>query len=706
MIFYKDFNFDLLSKEMTKTVKKRERGGIIFYLNYPVSFDIETTSFYDNNGNKRATMYIFMFSINGHIIYGRTWSDFNTIVEKLKSVLKLHETRKIIVYVHNLAYEFQFLYSICDVTNVFARSPHKVIKCDINECFEFRCSYFLSGSSLENLAKDLTSVEIEKQIGTLDYSLKRHSKSYLSIQELKYCEYDVKILHYFIMEEMKKNGNNISKIPLTKTGYVRRYCLNYIQKHTNYIAYREKIKSIAPTGEKLFILMHKAFAGGYTHANCLHIFDKIENVSSVDFTSSYPAQMVMHKYPMSKFLQCKIDTRSELEKMVKNYACLMEIEFKNLQAKTSTHILSRSKCSYLQNEIIDNGRVVNADFVQTFLTDIDYKLIQMYYDFDGVRINQFYYSQYKYLPKELVECALEFYGDKTTLKGVEAQEENYLIKKGMLNGIYGMCVTNPVNDEIVFNDGEWREMRGDISELLDEQYNKNIKQFLVYQWGVWVTAWARYELLTAVYKIGDDVIYCDTDSIKFVTSQNHKKIIDEQNKRIISDLEKALKFHGIPKEKIYPRDKFGVVHPLGIFEYEKSYKYFKTLGAKRYCFSYGDNDFNITVAGLGKIKSADYIKSKGGFDFFDDGMYIPPDYTGKLTHTYIDEEYNLTMIDYSNIPCKIHEKSYIHLEKQDYNLSLANDFINYLNGLNDNLIENSKPWAVREELAVNEMECE
>ena len=106
-----------------------------------------------------------------------------------------------------------------------------------------------------------------------------------------------------------------------------------------------------------------------------------------------------------------------------------------------------------------------------------------------------------------------------------------MVSKGMVNGIYGMMVTNPLNDEIIYEEEEWSKERPDILSALSKAYN-SINQFLCYQWGVWITAWARYELLKGVFEINEDVIYCDTDSIKFVNLQKHDKYITDYNQYI------------------------------------------------------------------------------------------------------------------------------------------------------------------------------
>lgn len=201
---------------------------------------------------------------------------------------------------------------------------------------------------------------------------------------------------------------------------------------------------------------------------------------------------------------------------------------------------------------------------------------------------------------------VDVFADKTTLKGVKGKEQEYLLKKGMLNSAYGMSVTNPVNNECEFveNDedigGVWQEVEQDINGALLDSYIGNNKQFLLYQWGVWVTAWARHELFQGVLKMGIDVIYCDTDSIKYLHPDKYKTWVDEYNERVFNDMLKRCDDIGVSRDMVNPVTITGEHTPLGVFDYEKTYKYFKTLGAKRYAFSYTGDDFSITVSGLNK----------------------------------------------------------------------------------------------------------
>ena len=120
---------------------------------------------------------------------------------------------------------------------------------------------------------------------------------------------------------------------------------------------------------------------------------------------------------------------------------------------------------------------------------------------------------------------------------------------------------------------------------------------------------------------------------------------------------------------------------MGVWDFDGFYKEFKTLGAKRYIVNH-DNNISITVCGLSKKSGKDYIaKQKNPFDFFNSGMYVDCDHTGKMTHTYIDNEIEGVITDYLGNESYYHELSYIHLEKTDYLLSLTKMYLDYYKGL-------------------------
>ena len=717
MVHWKDFDFDTLPNlQVVRQGNKQQ-----YYLNGDFAVDIEVTSFY-YDGIKRAYPYVMMVNLCGNIIYCRYLSELAEIFQKLKKRYALTSRKRLIMFVHNLSYEFQFFRDICNFIEVFARQRLKPLKClDALSGIEFRCSYSVSGLSLANLAENLKTADIEKLSGDdYDYKKIRHSETPLTDLEMKYCEHDVLILHYWILEEMAKNKNNITKIPLTHTGYVRRECREYIFNRCDRGIYKNLIRRATPNAD-CFILLHRAFMGGDTHANYLHTRHIMDNVHSFDFASCYPAVMVKCKYPR-KFTKLTVFKKETFDNLLKSKACVFKCSFEHVEAKRHHHTLSLSKCETIapKTSKIDNGRVVCGDMITTYFTDIDFKDFCEFYDFKNMRMIEFYYSDYQYLPTPFIEYILELFKNKTQLKGLtgELNEVLYMRSKASLNGLYGMCVTNIVSSLAEF-DKDWiepkkkteEEEKANIAESLDG-YKSAYNSFLLDQWGVWVTAWARHFLRQTIKKIednskilgiNDSFVYCDTDSIKLTDYEVHKHIIDEYNKQNEKDMQLAMQYHDLPIDAYKATTKKGTIKVLGAWETDGDYKHFKTLGAKRYMYfscditttkgihntklkldkfghKWFDARFHITIAGLGKKKALPYIIDNGGFSFFKKGMYIPPRNTGKSTHTYIDDFYSIDLTDYMGITSHCEQTHYIHLEEQDYKLNIKREFELYLDG--------------------------
>ena len=116
----------------------------IEYINLSVGFDIETTSTYIDN-EKVAYMYIYTLGITdkNHIWHGRTWEELQQDLFILQDHFNLNESRRLIIYVHNLGYEFQFMRKYFEWVDVFSVSERKPIKALTTLGIEFRDSYIL-----------------------------------------------------------------------------------------------------------------------------------------------------------------------------------------------------------------------------------------------------------------------------------------------------------------------------------------------------------------------------------------------------------------------------------------------------------------------------------------------------------------------------------------------------------------------------------
>ena len=665
------------------------------YLNIESAFDIETTSTI-YNGEKSAFMYVWMFGIGygNDVFYGRTWEEFLSLCELLGAYFDLHENKRLITYVHNLGYEFQFMRKFFNWEGVFSIDERKPIKALCDMGIEFRCSYILSGYSLASLAKNLTTHKVKKMEGDLDYELIHHHETELTEKEWGYCENDIVVVNAYINEQIAQY-KLITKIPLTNTGrvreYVRNQCYRIISEDgtpertpeakRKYGKYRKMIQDLTITVEE-YERLKRAFMGGFTHSNPYHTNKVLENVGSVDLTSSYPTVMLSEKYPMSKGRTIAIKSMSDLKAHMKKYCLLMDIRIEGLRNKLGYECyISSSKCSKVENAVENNGRVFSADLIESTIVDIDLQIIEAVYEWDAIYVSKVVGFAKNYLPKSIIESILNMYEDKTTLKGVEGKEVEYLLSKGMLNSVYGMCVTDPVKDEHTYNT-EWDLEKVDVMEAL-HKYNESKGRFLFYPWGIWVTAYARRNLWSAILNVGNDYVYSDTDSIKALNFETHQPYIDAYNKEITFKLFKMMDYHQLNPARLSPKTIKGEIKPLGVWEFEGMYSMFKTLGAKRYLVR--ENGHNkLTVAGLSKKNGIEYIESQCGgdankvFNMFDDSLYIPADATGKMTHSYIDDEQELLIVDYNGVPARVISPSAIHLDKCDFTLSMSEKYSYFL----------------------------
>ena len=669
----------------------------ITYLNVEAGFDIETTSITEG-GVKSAFTYIWQCGIgldNG-VCYGRGLNEFVEFCEYLSLYYELSETKRLIIYVHNLSYEFQFIYKYFNWVEggVFSLDERKPLKALTDLGIEFRCSYMLSGGSLENTARNLTKYKVSKLVGDLDYSLVRHELTPLTKAELAYCENDVLIVLSYIKEQLEIYNDDITAIPLTNTGRVRNFVRDRCYKYkadgskapkSQAFKYRKMMKNLTLSLDD-YTQLKRAFMGGFTHANANYVNQVLTGVTSIDFTSSYPSVMLAEKFPMSRFKQVKVETVAEFEAYCEQYAVVVDVEFINLQPKIQyENYISESKCYQLDNPIVNNGRIVSGDLVATTIIDCDYWIIKDCYTWDNIAIKNMKYAHKNYLPRPIVNSVLSLYQDKTVLKDVAGSEVDYLLSKGMLNSIYGMCVTDVVKDETKFLADEWITEAPDFDVEIDK-YNDSYNRFLYYPWGVWITGYARATLWSGILAVGDDYVYSDTDSLKLLNYNDHLPYIEAFNDDIYNKMLNMMKAYKLDPALLSPKTKQGITKTMGVWDFEGTYERFKTLGAKRYLTQEG-NRLSITVAGLGKKSGIEYMKRVSGndpvkvFNMFNNELYIPASETGKMTHSYIDEVRELTVTDHLGVTHDIISLSGIHLEPCEYTLSMGEKFLQFIKQL-------------------------
>lgn len=671
----------------TKTEGRGDSKRTIEYLDIVASFDIETSSFLSKNGVKHACMYSWQFGIEGDVYVGRTWDEFEECIAFLVHYYELRENRRLVVWVHNLPYEFQWICHRFKWENVFAREERSPMRALTQDGIEFRCSYILSGSSLAHVSENLQTYKVDKMVGDLDYKLVRGPETYLSEKELQYCINDVLVVTAYIWEQLEIY-HTLTKIPMTNTGRVRNLVRKNCFSKENYKKFKRLMSSLN-IGKDEYFALKRAFGGGFTHANYMYVDEVISDVQSMDFTSSYPTVMVAEQFPMSKATEFREGDVSlnYIEKTRPLYCWMFNIKFKNIRAKLNQdNPISMSKC-YQFEKIDENGRLmqnngrlmsaVGYEFVMT-ITDVDWDYIKEFYEWDEVTIGRSWRYNKGYLPTPFVETIISLYEDKTTLKDVEGSEVDYLLKKGMLNSLYGMLVMDIVSEDVFFG-LEWGTEPLDVEKKLND-YNTAEKRFTFYPWGVWCTAYARRNLFTGIKELGTDYKYSDTDSVKFTNYENHIEYFEKYNDTIIRKINKACEFHRIDSKRACPETIKHVKKPLGVWDDDGRYKEFKTLGAKRYMVRTQKDEIKLTVAGVNKKGAAKYLSTfDEPFEMFTDKLEVPSEYAHKTQCAYNDAGCDGVTTDYLGNSFEYHEKSYVHMSEGSYNLTISPIYATLLN---------------------------
>lgn len=633
---YKD-SWPILDDLCETPILKRKQGEKVgkhgrYYKDVILSLDIETTRLPGKADPKTGVipanddisfMYIWTFAIdNRYVIYGRRWHEVTELLSILSNACD--EKTSFLIFIHNLSFEFQFMKGIYkfDKDEIFAVKPRKILKCTMyDRTLEFRCSRLHSNMSLDEYTHKFNARHGKLENANFsedgfDYTKKRYPWTELPEKDLQYCFHDVIGLNEAIFIEMTMENDNLYSFPLTSTGYVRR------DVKKNLVNQISLIRHIQPSYH-VYELLRLAFRGGDTHANRFYIRDPdgkqliLENVHSADRESSYPDVMCNCEFPLA-FRKYKINSSANLNDTLKylrdnHLACLIYVSFDKIELQDYFY-----PCPYLTIDkgvekikyVNDNGRLIQAEKYDCVLTDIDLQIVLSEYKYQESFIYEMYISDYAMLPQEFRNVVIDYFERKTKLKHVEGQEVYYVKSKNKINACYGLTAQNPVKANLDFQIGEiideFVPSTEKTKEELLQEYAK--KAYFTYQWGVWVTAWARLRLRELIDITGYNFVYADTDSVKYIGEVDFS---DYNKKRILEST----------KNRAFALDSFGKYHYMGFLEDEGTYDKFTTMGAKKYAYvKNGVLDCTISGVVKKKRKGGKELEAHGGIEAFQEGF--------------------------------------------------------------------------------------
>ncbi len=139
-----------------------------------------------------------------------------------------------------------------------------------------------------------------------------------------------------------------------------------------------------------------------------------------------------------------------------------------------------------------------------------------------------------------------------------------------------MAVTNTIRENVYYdNDKDWYSVDLTNDEIIEKLNEEKKKAFLSFAYGVWITAYARNNLLRNVIKQDEYVIYCDTDSMKLKEGYNID-YIKEYNQFVENKIKRVSEILDIDIEKFEPEDVKGKKRMLGVFDKDEHYEKFIT----------------------------------------------------------------------------------------------------------------------------------
>ena len=328
-------------------------------------------------------------------------------------------------------------------------------------------------------------------------------------------------------------------------------------------------------------------------------------------------------------------------------------------------------------------------------------------------------AQFDYLPSVFCKAVCDLYADKTTLKGVSDKKADYDIKKVVLNSLYGLCVTDPVSDDFIY-DSELREVKEkntDIEKFISSKlsaYNRFNGKMINYMWGVFCTAYARCNLFSGITEMKSDYLYSDTDSLFYINADKHIQYINDYNTSIINKLKMNTNIPTEYHSKLEPIDIKGKSHPLGVWDFEDDCLLFCSIGAKRYIQVHksdkGLYDFFFTFAGINSENLKRYFRQrfselfKRDYNFnslsdarsicdmfsaiaYGDNVIIDKSISGKITSSYIDDSSKGSITDYQGNVFNYVSYGGVNLEPQDFEISITDDIKNTIQNIAEQVIK-------------------
>lgn len=366
--------------------------------------------------------------------------------------------------------------------------------------------------SIENSA---TMYDLPIKKGHIDYDMYRAEDWKPTKDEIEYIHNDTEIDMRTIQINMKMGG-----VKFTQAGNARYLYKRSIGKK-NYEIYFPKLDEVTDKD------IRKAYRGGYVYCNPKYCDKVIYNMVSLDKNSMYPAQMLHEPMPYGEpeFFIGKFKPVFGRVLYIQHLRCKFELKKNGIPtiAKKSGFLSSPDLYISSSNGYLYELWLSNPDLELLFMnydvTDIEYIDGYMFKSIKGVEITS---EQAKNMTKQEIidedgkgslfyDYIHQWRMGKEYHKGAQRDYD-----KRMQNALYGTFGSNPMRGQRI----PYINEKGVISFHDTEKTFQKVGGYIPV--AVFVTAWARYNLIKHIVKHIDDFVYCDTDSLYMLDRVNLK----------------------------------------------------------------------------------------------------------------------------------------------------------------------------------------
>ena len=606
--------------------RKKENNNV-FYCSEVIGLDIETAWNHDIV-DPITWMVSARVVFDGESLLFRKPTElmawYNSLVEKYN----LNFLKRITTIIHNASYDLSYLLPYIKAYLPNERpyglfdSPNKIIMYR-QGCFEFRCTFRLTNETLAKWSNEM-AVEHPKKVGMYNYNKILFQDSKLSKKEIEYGEWDVFSMKEAFEKQLKLFHDDVTTVPLTSTGYIRRI-LRKASRKDKY--YRGKYFTDTQLNLEQYNMCLNSFSGGYVHCNRFvkaqlldqKYFEKFGCTHGAlrDFRSQYPKHLMQGLLPIGKPI-IYYDIKNPIQRAINiNIDKILDLypEFSSItkmrvyalelkdEDKTTMPIFQTAKMYNKTDDIYyheDNGRLLKMykGHFETYVDNHTLKIIKEQYN-GKIVIEKVLIFKNGYLPECLQAPIDSLFLEKTEYKDkyfekqekfgefanktIAAKQDLDAIKK-LLNGCFGCFAMKPIRVNYAVN--TTGKMSDDMKQATLEEYYAKYNNFLAYQLGIFVPALARAELFEYIDLIGQEkILYTDTDSLYYITNDEIEKKIEVLNK--------------VKEEHSkYVIDSKGNKVLYEAFEKQAEFKAFKGLHSKCYGYVSTDGVLKITISGV------------------------------------------------------------------------------------------------------------